>query len=445
MRRAAQAINPHAVLTVAVAVVLACEYLRSSVRIFPAFPLQVAVSAAALGLVWHTRDRLRLPFLLGIAVLLQVGWILVRLHAVFKSGEPTMLYAGTGQELLDGRYPHSEYPVGAVLLFAFEAALGGADSHVVHALVMVPFQLAIVGAVWSLRTRWSSWFAAIVAVWPVSAWFWEFRYDLAPTALLAVGLALAWHERWALAGFALAFGFDLKWSPGLAVVALVAYLGSRRAWPSALRTMGGATLGLALSLPFLIWSPAGVLAAYRRQGDRDINDEAIWHFPLQLFGLEGRHGYRRPGFERVDAPHWADVGATVIQIVVLLALVVLVTRVGRLADAVAISALMPVAFLITNRIFSVQYFVLLLVAWAIAAALVVESSRDAVHAAVVMTGATLANALILPVPINRPYAWEVMSALRFGLGIALSVWLVAYALRSGRPGYPARTARPPGV
>ena len=134
-----------------------------------------------------------------------------------------------------------------------------------------------------------------------------------------------------------------------------------------------------------------------------------------------------------------------IQIVVLLALVVLVTRVGRLADAVAISALMPVAFLITNRIFSVQYFVLLLVAWAIAAALVVESSRDAVHAAVAMTGATLANALILPVPINRPYAWEVMSALRFGLGIALSVWLVAYALRSGRPGYPARTARPPGV
>ena len=135
------------------------------------------MSAAALGLVWHTRDRLRLPFLLGVAVLLQVGTeSFVRLHAVFKSGEPTMLYAGTGQELLDGRYPHSEYPVGAVLLFAFEAALGGADSHVVHALVMVPFQLAIVGAVWSLRTRWSSWFAAIVAVWPVSAWFWEFRY-----------------------------------------------------------------------------------------------------------------------------------------------------------------------------------------------------------------------------------------------------------------------------
>ena len=424
LRDAARAADPHAALAAAVAVVLVSEYLRSEVRIYPAFPVQVAVTAAGLGVAWQGRERLRLPLLLALALALQVGWVIVRLHAVFQSAEPTALYAPTGQSLLDGHYPHSEYPVAAVLLFALEAALGGARSHVVHALVMVPFQLAVVAAVWSLRTRWSAWLAAVVAVWPASAWFWEFRYDLAPTALLAVGLALAWRERWLPAGLALALGFDLKWAPGLAAVALAANLASRRAWPSIVRLAGGAALGLGLTLPFLVWSPGAVLAAYRRQGGRDITDESVWHFPLQLLGLEGRHGYQRPGFERVHAPKWADLLALAVQIVLLVALVALVSRTRVLAEAVALASLVPVVFLLTNRVFSVQYFVLLLVAWACAAALLLTEARDVARVAVAMTAATVANALILPFPIDRAYAWEAMSAIRFAIAFGLTGWLV---------------------
>ena len=42
-----------------------------------------------------------------------------------------------------------------------------------------------VAAIWALRTRTTPWLAALVALWPMNAFFWEFRFDLVPTALLA--------------------------------------------------------------------------------------------------------------------------------------------------------------------------------------------------------------------------------------------------------------------
>ena len=119
--------------------------------------------------------------------------------------------------MLDGTYPRSEYPTGAVALFALETWLGGEPPHVLHAATMLGFHLAAVAAIWSVGTRWSAWLAAFVAVWPLNLFHWEFRYDLAPTAFLVVGLVLALRERWALAGVALGVGAALKWSPALAL------------------------------------------------------------------------------------------------------------------------------------------------------------------------------------------------------------------------------------
>jgi hypothetical protein len=155
--------------------------------------VEVAVAAVVLTYVWGRRERLRLEPLLFIALVLEVGWIAIRIHETLGPDfEWRDLYAGQGQELLDGSYPRSEYPTGAVSQFAVEALLGGSHTHVVHALLMVPFQLATVAAIWSLKTRWSAWFAAVVAFWPLNARFWEFRFDLVPAALLAVGLALSY-------------------------------------------------------------------------------------------------------------------------------------------------------------------------------------------------------------------------------------------------------------
>ena len=431
LRRVATAADPHRILAVGVALVLAAEYLRRTVHAFPTFPVQVAVGCVALWLCWNRRDRLRLFPLIGITVFLQVGWLLVRIHAAFGGLEPQTLYAPTGQQLLDGVYPHSEYPVGAVLLFALEAALHGASTHLVHGLLMVPAQVGAVAAVWMLRTRWSPWFAAAVAFWPVNAWFWEWRFDLVPTVLLAVGLVLALGDRWGWAGAVLAAGFAVKWTPGVAVIVLLAYLLATRERARALRlAVGTLIVTAALNLPFLLWSPAAVLAAYRRQGGRSITDESVWHLPLNLLGLEGRHGYRHPQFYSVDPPGWADTLAVVVQLAALVLIVWLATRARTLEGALALAALAPVVFLATNRVFSVQYFVLFEVAWALSASLVLTTGRDVLLAALAVGGATVANALIVPVFIPIAYAWELMSASRFALAFALTGWL---AYRASAP------------
>jgi hypothetical protein len=406
------------------------EYLRATVGAVPWFPLQVVTAVAALALCWGARDRLRLAPLLAVGVLLQAGWLLVRIHAVYVSTEPQLLYASTGRQLLDGTYPHSEYPVGAVLLFALEAALHGNRSHLVHGFLMIPVQLAAVAAVWRLRTRWSAWLAAAVAFWPVNAWFWEWRFDLVPTALLAAGLLFAHRRRWLLAGCVLGLGFTVKWTPALAIPVLAAHLLATRERAAALRlAVGGLATSAVLYVPFLLWSPDAVLDAYRRQGGRSITDESVWHLPLRILGLEGRHGYRHPQFISVDPPGWADTLAVAVQVALLVTLIALAARARTRAGAVALAALAPVAFLATNRVFSVQYFVVFLVAWAVCVALVSRTGRETLVAAGAMGAATVANALIVPVPIPRPYVWELMSLIRFSLAFALSGWLAVRAVR----------------
>jgi hypothetical protein len=124
------------------------------------------------------------------------------------------------------------------------------------------------------------------------------------------------------------------------------------------------------------------------------------------------------------------VASVVAQLVALVAVVWFGTHARTLRGAIVLAALMPVVFLLSNRVFSVQWFALLLPVWALAAALVVESRRDAVAATAVACGAELANALIRPVPIGRADVWEVMSAALFGLGLALTVWLALLSVRS---------------
>src|SRR6185295_9957251 len=105
--------------------------------------------------------------------------------------------------------------------------------------------------------------AALIGLCPANAYVWQYKFDLAPAAFLALGLLLAWRERWTLAGIALGVGALVKWTPGLAAIALVVWLLSTR------RFRDAAEHGLAFAativltyVPFLVWSPSEVLAAY---------------------------------------------------------------------------------------------------------------------------------------------------------------------------------------
>ena len=149
----------------------------------------------------------------------------------------------------------------------------------------------------------------LVAVWPLEAFFWEFRYDLAPTAALLVGLALAYREGWLLAGAALGLGAALKWTPAASAVVFVVWLlSSRRSRDAGRHAVGFTAAFLVLTVPYLAVWPARVLEAYPNQANRGINGLSL---PYQALRLLGRANLLPGGAPWTDpvVPGWAEPAA----------------------------------------------------------------------------------------------------------------------------------------
>jgi hypothetical protein len=414
--------NPHLALALAAAGVLALEILFRG-TFYRVIPEGLIAALALLG-AWHFQERLRLPVVLLITAIFYTG--LVAIHLTFGSPpadyDSITVYPAEGQLLLDGTYPHSEYPPLAVVLFAIETWLGGGAARTSNALIMLPFLLGLIGAIWALRTRWSSWLASFVALWPMNTYFWEFRFDLVPAALLVCGLALALRERWMLAGFALGLGTGVKWTPALAFAVLAISLLSWRRVHELLRHGGGFFCALALVyLPFLAWNPTNVFAAFTVQGERGITPESMWYVPLHL---AGQASVRLRIFTSADIPPWGNTLAITVQLAALVLLLGLAaTRVSP-AVAVALAALAPAVFLLTNRIFSPQFLVVLAASWVVAASLLVSSRRGQLLAGAAVGAATSLNLLVFP--IGR--FWFESSSAMFAIALLLTAWLVRSSL-----------------
>jgi hypothetical protein len=424
--------RPHLILAGAAATALACEIGAQKTGSALWMVLAAAIVGAAFVLAWRLQDRLRLGALLALSLAFHVAWVGVHLRLGLESFDSEVLYRRWGNELLDGRYPESQYPPGAVLLFALDAWLGGGPTRTSHAFVMVPFQLLTVVAVWALRTRVTPWLASLVALWPMNAFFWEFRFDLVPTALLALGLLLAMRDRWTLSGAALGLGAAVKWVPGVAFAALAIWLlasGRRRSLGT--HVVAFAAVFILVHLPFLVSSPSEATFAYRYFGGQGITGESVWYLLLWPLGLATAEF--REFWLPADVPGWANSAAAGAQALVMLAVAVAAARARRsLRAGVAIAASAPVLFFLTNRIFSPQYLVVMLAAWAIAGALLLESRREQLALGVVVMAATTANALVYPYTTFTLGLWRVFSAILFALGLATTGWLVLRALRLSR-------------
>jgi hypothetical protein len=346
--------------------------------------------------------------------------------------DSSVVYRWQGNGLVRGDYPRSEYPLGAVLLFGLEAWLGDGTTRNANALLMVPLALATSAAVWLTRMPYAPWLAALIGFWPANSFYWQYKFDLAPAALLVVGLVLALRGRWGLSGAVLAVGTLVKWTPALAVVALVAWLLTTRRVRDALTHAGAFAATLVLVyVPFIVWSQSEVLAAYERQSGRSITPESVWYLLLRPFDLA--HVRTHISFS-AGAPSWANVAASVLQAAVVLALVVAAARARTLRAAVALAALAPVAFLLTNRIFSPQFVLVAFAGWALAAALLVQTRREQLWVGVTMVAAAVANEFVYPFALPRyDVTWVASSAGFFVLAIALTTWLALSARRLSIP------------
>jgi uncharacterized membrane protein len=391
--------------------------------------LAAAVAAVAFLAAWRAQERLRLGPLLVLTLAFNVAWIGVDLALDATSIDSAVLYRIWGNSLLHGHYPDAQYPPAAVLLFAFDALVGGGPTRIAHAFVMIPFQLLTVAAVWALRTRYSAWLAALVALWPLNAYLWEFRFDLFPTALLALGLVFALRERWALAGALLGLGAAAKWTPALACAVLLVWLVAGRRWRPALRHISAfAAVFVGLHLPFLIWSPHHTLYAYRYFHSQGVTGESLWYLLLAPVGRATVS--LREFWLPAHVPHWVNPLTTVAQVVVLVALAAVAWRVRASARAgIAVAAMAPVFFLLLNRVFSPQYLVLMVAAWAIAGALLLESRRDQLLLGAGVMLATTANALVYPYTLHQADLWRVASAATFIFALWMSAWMVWRAVR----------------
>ena len=421
------------------AAVLVLEGFRGSATIQTSaiWPvLQALVGAIVFVLVWRGQDRLRLVPVLLLALGFQLGWIALHLALGVQSDfDSRVIYSQQGNQLLHGDYPSSEYPPGAVLLFAFDALVsGGSDQgvRVAHAFAMVPFQLATVAGIWALRTPHSRWFAALVGLWPLNAFFVEFKYDPAPTAALVVGLVLALRGHWRAAGVAFGIGAALKWTPGLAAAVLALWLvASKRPRDAARLTLAFVGAFVGINALFVIIWPDQVAHAYTSQAGRGITGESLFYLPLRLLG-HAQIPPNQPIWSGAVVPHNADTAAVALQVVCVLAVFAAAFLVrGRVQAAVAVAAMAPVVFLLTNRVFSPQYLVLLLAAWAVAAALLVGGRREQALLAVPIVGATLANVLVYPTV--TPVYWWVCSGVLFVLASVATLWILVRACVTAGP------------
>lgn len=386
------------------------------------YGVEAAVTAAALAFAWPRRDELRSSGTIALGFALPLAILAAHLiRGVDGDIDIQQIYPTQGNALLHGRYPHSEYPPGAVFLFALERATG--DVHVANGFAMAACHAVVVAAVAALRTRESAFVAAALAVWPLDAFFWEFKFDLLVTALLAVGLLMAIRRQWQAAGLVLAAGALVKWTPLLAAALLAIWLIAIGARPAAVRLAASfAALTVVVLLPLVVWDRHALAAAWTRQAHRRLTPESLLYLPLDAVG---RASMPAAVYEPAAAPRWAGAAAVILQAVVLVALAVaLALRRPELPRAVAVAALGPALFLVLNKVFSAQYVATIGAATALAAALVLRGSR----LLLVLAALGLASGFnLLVYPVGR--FWEPASALMFLLALAAIGAVAVTALR----------------
>ena len=234
----------------------------------------------------------------------------------------------------------------------------------------------------------------------------ELKYDLAPTAALAAGLAFASRRRWVAAGVVLGIGAGLKWTPGLAALTLVLWLAaSGRRWDAVRHGAAAAGAFLVVNLPFLVVAPGLIAHTYRAQAGRGITGESFQYLVLHALG-RGQIPPNSPFYSAIVTPHWATTASSLFQIACVLSrpLLRMLTRgrprrrdrgCGASSGGIAADdADVGRQFLVTA----------LALGLAMAAAMVERVESDQLAVAALGCTAALANVLVYPT-VTPTYWW----------------------------------------
>ena len=190
-------------------------------------------------------------------------------------------------------------------------------------------------------------------------------------------------------------GTLVKWTPALAAVALVAWLlTTRRVREAVMHEAAFAATAVLVYAPFIVWSLRG--ARRLPAPERSLDHARVGVAPL-LRPFDSRSADAHLVLRR--RPALGERRGRCLQGALVLALVLAAARARTQRAAVALAALAPVAFLLTNRIFSPQFVLVTFAAWAFAAALLVRSRREQLWVGATMAGCSARERVRLPVRV----------------------------------------------
>ena len=149
-----------------------------------------------------------------------------------------------------------------------------------------------------------------------------------------------------------------------------------------------------------------------------------------LEGLQTKPLVKSYGY--AGAPRWANALAVAIQVVLVLGTLYAATRVrGDLRAGVAVAAMAPVVFFLTNKIFSPQFLILLLACWAVAIALLARNRAEQALLGGLGLVATFANAFVGEfVLFDHDRTWLTCSVVLFCCALVLTGWTLRRSVRA---------------
>ena len=375
------------------------------------------------------------------------------------------LFFDYGQDMVEGRWPtnsygqFAEYPHLILPLFWLGAVLSKSNIetfHWVFPLLVGLFQVGAAVALYGIglklgRARAAFLLAAWIAGCPALYLFGYTRFDAVPAALVLAGIYLAipgdlrgvrgmavW-RRWswfsALAGVGLVIGGLVKWLPGVVWPwLLAAYWRTRNRAGLIAFSLSSLLAGLILTLPVFAINAPALLYPYQFQGNRKLIGESGW-FLVQYAFFDPSHAAPEKPWGVPPKVILDNTFLTIAQL--LLTGLVFGLALWRLwsqrSEQEAFSrwasaGLVGLAvFTLTNRIFSPQYMVILVWAWAAALVLRPTGWRGLAGGFILMGLAAGANFEVFLLGVY-PDIWMRDSAVMFFAAFIFSGWLLWRAL-----------------
>jgi hypothetical protein len=392
------------------------------------------------GVLWVLKARttnysIPVRYIFLLAAFTRIAYLVTRYdQGATIADQDTALFFGYGRELALGNYTWMEYPQGSLLLFTAGYLLSGGELEifrVILPLICLAFEFIMLGCLIWLGKRYATERVAndlclFYAVSPFTLILWYGKFDAVPAALLTLGLVLFVAGRRFLSAFVLGIGFLVKWFPGIPLAFLFLYLIRKKEYQSAAQFTLVATLTVLIPLA-IFWqiSPQNFIYTYTFQGTRPAMGESLPYLILYIV---------EPGARlAVGYPPWDGIKSTLLTSGV--SSIIMITSIGLLW---IISAWMPLrketttvfgglgvaSFILTNRIFSPQFILVLFVIYAIGLTIFSAKSRITPIADIIILVLTFLNYLVWPLWYEH---WLAASALFFALNLILVGWLI-YAI-----------------